>query len=137
MRSMRGMMVVGFVMLGVLAPPGPSAAQPAWSYALHWEHDGASVTHFRMCVDGACEIVSADRVSSSTWSARLPLLSAGDHRIILEACNVTVCTAGRPEVFVRVQSVAVGPPVTSVPPPPVKSKDPRLVPRGAYPDPQP
>jgi hypothetical protein len=127
--------IIGLGLLGVLAPFRPGNAQSAWSYGIRWEHDGSLVTHFRLCVDGACEPVSADRVSGTTWQAGLPLLAAGDHRLVVEACNATLCTPGRPDIFLRVQPVAVGPPVAPVPPPPVKPKDSRLMPRGTYPDP--
>ena len=92
------------------------------------------MTHFRLCIDGRCEVVGAERTAGITWRASLPLLSAGDHRLVIEACNGAACTAGRPDIVVRVQSVAVGPPVAPIPPPPVKTKDPRLNERGRYPD---
>lgn len=111
-----------FVLIGVLLPGTAARTQSAWPFALQWEHDGTLMSHFQLCVDGACAPLEAKRVGGETWSAPLPLLTEGEHRLVVQACSGTACADGRPELFVRAQGVSTGPAQSPVTPPGTKPK---------------
>jgi hypothetical protein len=114
--SLRGTLTAVFVLAGSLAGAQSTAFQ------LRWEHDGIGVGRFEVCIDGQCQAIDAVRVpDSNVWGAPVPNMSAGEHRVMIRACNDVGCTNGQPELFVRVIPVTMGPPQTG-PAPPTKAK---------------
>jgi hypothetical protein len=119
---------IGMVLLTATA----HTQAPSWSYRLEWEHDGASITHFELCVDNSCQTLPANRApGTNTWSAALPLLAQGFHTLVVYGCNSTACTPGIPPLSVDVQpgpviSQTPGPPST---PPPGRRAPPRRPPK--------
>lgn len=109
------------------------AAIQTGPFRLEWEHSGASVSEFQLCVDGTCSTLDATRRGGSdTWSAPLPGLPQGFHTLIVAACNGTVCTPGAPALSVNVQPTGpdvVTPPPTPTPPAPGTKAPPRHPPR--------
>jgi hypothetical protein len=109
---------------GIILLAGAAMQSSQWSYRLEWEHDGAGITHFELCVDNACNRVEASRSGQRTWWTRLPVLSEGFHVLVINACNNAMCTAGDPTVAVNVtpgptigQPVPPPTPPTPTPPP--------------------
>ena len=78
-------------------------AQGSWPFVVRWEHDGEGVAFYQLCASGQCRQLDAVREEGSGWRAPLPMLPRGDHRLILQACNVGGgCVDGTPDLMVRV-----------------------------------
>src|SRR4029453_17021829 len=91
------------VIVGIVLLAGAAAQTSQWPYRLEWEHDGALVPHFELCIDNECKPVDASpRQGSRTWSVAVPLLPQGFHTLVIYACNNAACTAGVPSVSVNV-----------------------------------
>ena len=127
MRMKRRRFGIALVAALVVCVEGVGVGQSAWPFELRWEHDGSNVTHFDVCVDGRCEQGAAQRVSEggATWRMSVPAMTEGEHALVVRACNEASCTAGAPEVFVRVLGVQSGP-AQPAPSPPSKGKPRRL-----------
>jgi hypothetical protein len=114
------------VIVGLAMLAGAAGQSSQWPYRLEWEHDGAAVTHFQLCVDSECRPVDASqRQGSRTWSVAVPILTQGLHTLIVYACNDTACTAGIPPVSVNVTpGPTIGTPGSPAPTPPSTTKAP-------------
>jgi hypothetical protein len=79
-------------------------AQTYWSFQLEWNQTGARPSYFQLCVDGgACTVLSdAQNTQGTTWRAALPVLPPGEYRLVLEACGVSGCVPGVPDLMIRV-----------------------------------
>jgi hypothetical protein len=104
--------------VGVILLAGVAVQSSQWSYRLEWEHDGASTTHFELCVDNECRSIDAARTGSRTWSAAVPILTVGFHTLVVSACNNAVCTPGTPSISVNVTPGPVISPPNQPPPTP-------------------
>jgi hypothetical protein len=103
---------IGIVLLAATA----HAQAPSWPYRLEWEHDGASITHFDLCVGSSCQMLAATRAQgTNTWSAPLPVLAQGFHTLAVYACNSTTCAQGIPTLSLDVQPGAVVAPTPGAP----------------------
>ena len=96
--------VLGLAVSGLLSYGGdPSVvAQAVWPFHLEWDCDTPSDTAFRLCVDGACEPLNASPRGAGAWRAPLPLLTPGEHRLVVQACRGDQCLDGQPDLVVRV-----------------------------------
>ena len=90
--------------LGAPAAMVPLGAQASWTFQLRWDHDGEGVDYYQVCVSGQCASLDAVRGEGPQWRAPLPVLPKGEHRVVLKACGNGACTAGAPELMVRVVS---------------------------------
>jgi hypothetical protein len=88
--------------VGVILLAGVAVQSSQWAFRLEWEHDGASTTHFELCVDNECRSIDASRTGTRTWSAPVPILAVGFHTLVVSACNGPACTPGAPAVSVNV-----------------------------------
>ncbi len=127
-------------MLGVLLLTGAAMQSAPWPYRLEWEHDGAQLTHFELCVDNECNRIDAARTQgASTWTAAVPVLSQGLHTLVVYACFNGACTAGTPPISINVtpgpsinqpnQPGPANPPSPPVTPPPGRKAPPRRPPK--------
>lgn len=105
-------LLAGGWMLASPASVMPLRAQPAWPFQVEWTQ-GAGAFYYRLCVNGACNVLSdARNVQGNVWRAALPLLPPGEYRLVVEACNETKCLAGEPDMVIRVlQPSARRPPI--------------------------
>src|SRR5690349_4857981 len=97
--------------LVVLAGQGSdrAAAQAgAWPFQLEWEAVVPGGTSFQLCVDGSCRQLAAAPRGGTTWRAPLPLLPAGEHRLVVQSCNESGCVDGTPDLVVRVTAPSAG-----------------------------
>jgi hypothetical protein len=119
------MTIVGMILLAGLA-----AQSSQWPYRLEWEHDGASITHFELCVDSECRPIDAARTGTRTWTAPVPILAVGFHTLVVSACNDTLCIAGAPAVSVNVTpGPTISQPNQPTPPAPGRRAPPRHPPK--------
>jgi hypothetical protein len=80
-----------------------AAAQAvSWPFQLEWEAAIPLGTTFQLCVDGNCVLIAAAPRGGTTWRAPLPLLSPGEHRLVVQSCNDAGCVPGTPDLLVRV-----------------------------------
>jgi hypothetical protein len=99
----RAVLVFALVAAGATISSVPGAAQASWAFQLEWEQTGSPPSHFELCVNGSCQPLGGARpVAQNRWRAPLPLLPAGEHRLVVRACGAGQCAAGRPELFIRV-----------------------------------
>lgn len=124
-RTARGALaaLAGAWMLASPASTVPARAQSYWSFQLEWEQTGDPPSYFQLCINGgACTVLSdARNVQGTVWRAALPVLSPGEHRLVLEACSFGGCVAGKPELMVRVVAPSPRrPPIEVVEGPPLR-----------------
>jgi hypothetical protein len=92
-------------LLAILAGQGgdrASAQAVSWPFQLEWDAAAPSGTFFQLCLDGACTILAAAPRGGTKWRAPLPLLPAGEHQLIVQACTSSGCLPGTPDLVVRV-----------------------------------
>jgi hypothetical protein len=113
-------------MVLLLASQGHAQA-PAWGFQLEWEYTGPANTEFQLCTDGTCAPLGAQLRGGTTWRAPLPLLPQGEHHLVVQACVLSDCKPGTPDLFVRVL-----PPPFSPRRPPIDVIDGPRVPAGRH-----
>ena len=70
------------------APPQPR---------LCWDHDGQGVTSFRLVVDsGTPTDLGLPTPTGVTYAVPLPVLSAGQHTLVVQACDGEACADSKP-----------------------------------------
>ena len=78
------------------------SAQAAWPFRLQWEQqevpDG---TFYRLCVNSQCTALNA-WMDRGSWNAQLPVLPAGEHRLVVQSCTSVGCVNGMPDLMIRV-----------------------------------
>jgi hypothetical protein len=81
-------------------------AGAVWPFELEWEQPAGAgaVSEYRICAGQNCRVLAARRVTGTRWRAPLPAYAAGEHRLQLMACNAVACTAGTPDLFIRVSA---------------------------------
>lgn len=94
--------LIGLVV--VLTLPLATWAQAAPK--IEWQHDGVGVTHFECVVDGTTTTslgmgTLADGWYSSTLSNCTGVMVVGTHQVVVQACNVTGCTAAAAMTVVK------------------------------------
>jgi hypothetical protein len=85
-----------------------AAQAAAWPFQLEWEAVVPSGTSFQLCVDGNCSRLAAAPRGGTTWRAPLPLLPAGEHRLVVQSCTDGGCADGTPDLVVRVTPPPAG-----------------------------
>ena len=103
-RITRGVLAV-FAGLWLLASPASMMprAQSSWPFQLEWTQTGSQASYYRLCVNGACTVLSdARNTQGNVWRAALPVLPPGEYRLVVEACGDTVCQPGEPDMVIRV-----------------------------------
>jgi len=92
------------VLVALFGQDGDRAAAQAvsWPFQLEWEAAITLGTTFQLCVDGSCSLIAAAPRGGTTWRAALPLLPAGEHRLVVQSCNDAGCVPGTPDLMVRV-----------------------------------
>jgi hypothetical protein len=103
-RMTRGALAVlaGVLLLAMPASMTPRA-QSSWPFQLEWTQTGSQASYYRLCVNGACTVLGdARNTQGNVWRAALPVLPPGEYRLVVEACGVTVCVPGEPDMVIRV-----------------------------------
>ncbi len=86
-------LVVGLAGLAALG----MASAPQTAPQLEWQHDGVNVTSFECAIDGGTAAsLGLPTPKGTTYSAALSgcgTLAAGQHTLVLYACNGATCVA--------------------------------------------
>lgn len=104
-RTTRGVLAV-LAGAWTLASPASimlARAQSSWPFQLEWTQTGAQPAFYRLCVNGACTVLSdARNTQGNVWRAALPMLPPGEYRLVVEACGAADCLPGEPDLVIRV-----------------------------------